>query len=50
MKGVLEIKSNLKEANSKYQPELGACPCMSVGGFKRKPTGFSSGKTKHNIG
>lgn len=32
---------------SRHQPELGACPCMRVGGFKRNPTGFSSGETEH---
>lgn len=37
-----------KTINLKHQPELGACPCMRVGGFKRNPTGFSSGETEHN--
>lgn len=34
-------------SNIKHRPELGACPCMRVGGFKRNPTGFSSGEVEH---
>lgn len=36
-----------KANNNKHQPELGACPCMRVGGFKRNPTGFSSVNMEH---
>lgn len=42
------MKNNTKNAlDFKHQPELGACPCMRVGGFKRNPIGFSSGETGH---
>ena len=41
-------KLHTKQAiDLKHQPELGACPCMRVGGFKRNPIGFSSGETEH---
>lgn len=36
-----------KANNNKHRPELGACPCMRVGGFKRNPTGFSSVNMEH---
>lgn len=42
-------KYNTKEIiELKHQPELGACPCMRVGGFKRNPTGFSSGEREQS--
>lgn len=37
-----------KTIDLKHQPELGACPCMRVGGFKRNPIGFSSGEMEHS--
>lgn len=45
-----QVKRNItqkKAIDLEHQPELGACPCMRVGGFKRNPTGFSSGETEH---
>lgn len=42
-------KNNTKKITElKPQPELGACPCMRVGGFKRNPTGFSSGEKEQS--
>lgn len=44
----VSVRKYYTKANDrKHQPELGACPCMRVGGFKRNPTGFSSGEMEH---